>query len=277
MFSKLRRLLSRNQPPVAADDALARQRAAEENDRLLSQWQSALVDGRNVETFVPADTVEPAGAVLFLHGHGGIRLADNLVFSRLFQQNGLIAVCPEGGRSWWLDVASPEFPEGVTPQRWLCDSVVPFIGSQFCITSPRIALLGVSMGGQGVLQLAYRHASQFPVVSAIAPAVDFQQLWGNGIPLDVMFTDAEQARQETVVLNLHPLSWPRHQFYCCDPADTDWFDGAARLGMKLSSSGVMHDRDLETSAGGHSWEYFNHMGPAAIQNIVQGLEQQSAL
>ncbi len=41
--------------------------------------------------------------------------------------------------------------------------------------------------------------------------------------------------------------------------------------MKLSSSGILHERDFDTSAGGHSWEYFNKMAPAAIQHIVQGL------
>ncbi|MFM7922870.1 MAG: alpha/beta hydrolase-fold protein, partial [Planctomycetaceae bacterium] len=139
------------------------------------------------------------------------------------------------------------------------------------VQPPRIALLGVSMGGQGVLQLAYRYALKFPVVSAISPAVDFHQLYGAGIPLDGMFPDAEAARQATVVLNLQPLQWPRYQYFCCDPADVEWYDGAARLGMKLSSSGILHERDLLTTAGGHSWNYFNRMAEPAIEQLVRGL------
>ena len=48
--------------------------------------------------------------------------------------------------------------------------------------------------------------------------------------------------------------------------------GGARLAMKLSSSGIMYERDLETTAGGHSWDYFNHMAPKAIEHIVMGLQ-----
>ena len=151
--------------------------------------------------------------------------------------------------------------------------MIPFIEQRLAISSPRIALLGISMGGQGALQLAFRQASKFPVVAAISPAVDFFQLYGSGIPLDGMFPDAEAARQATVVLNLHPLAWPRHQYFCCDPADADWFDGAARLGMKLSSSGILHERDLQTTGGGHSWDYFNRMAPSAIKHIADSLHK----
>jgi S-formylglutathione hydrolase FrmB len=155
--------------------------------------------------------------------------------------------------------------------QWLRESIIPFIESHWKISTPQIALLGVSMGGQGVLQLAYRYAREFPVVAAISPAVDFHQLYGHGLPLDSMYASAEDARQETVVLNLHPLAWPRRQFFCCDPQDADWFQGCTRLAMKLSSSGIMYERDFETSAGGHSWDYFNHMAPAAIDHIAKGL------
>ncbi|MCH2201901.1 MAG: esterase family protein [Fuerstiella sp.] len=227
---------------------------------------------RRIEIYRPAGE-HCTGCVLFLHGHAGIGLRDNRVFSQLFLKHKLMAVCPDGGQSWWLDRICPEFHAEVTPMQWLRRSIVPYITSQLEIEIPRIALLGVSMGGQGVLQLAYRYAREFPVIAAISPAVDFHQLHGLGLPLDSMFESTEDARQETVVLNLHPLAWPRHQFLCCDPQDADWFDGCARLAMKLSSSGIMHERDLETSAGGHSWDYFNHMAPVAIEHIVQGLRK----
>ncbi len=239
----------------------------------LSQWSTDSLDGRRIDVFLPSSDERPQAAVLFLHGHGQVLLNQNPVFSRLLNEHRLAAICPDGGRSWWLDVLCPDFHPEITAQKWLIDSVVPFIGQRFSIKPPCIALLGVSMGGQGVLQLAYRYASRFPVVAAISPAVDFQQLYGSGIPLDSMFPDAEAARQATVVLNLQPLAWPRYQFYCCDPADTEWFDGAARLGMKLSSSGILHERDLQTTGGGHSWDYFNRMAEPALKHIVESLRK----
>ena len=241
------------------------------DSQLLQLWQTLMVDGRSVDVFQPEPEHSPAGVVLFLHGHGEVGLRSNPVFTRLFHQHRLAAVCPAGRRSWWLDVVCEEFDPAVTPQHWLTETLVPWIENTLAVAPPRIALLGISMGGQGALQLAYRHALKFPVIAAIAPAVDFHQLYGAGIPLDSMFPDAEAARQATVVLNLHPLNWPRHQFFCCDPTDSEWFDGAARLGMKLSSSGILHERDLETSAGGHSWDYFNHMAQRAIEHISGAL------
>ncbi|MEQ9411111.1 MAG: alpha/beta hydrolase-fold protein [Fuerstiella sp.] len=242
------------------------------SDRSLAeQWSTIELDGHQVDLFDPVGPDKPAGCVLFLHGHGRVMLRENPVFTRLFQQHQLAAVCPDGQRSWWLDVPCPEFSGDISPQQWILDRVVPAVEERWTLTPPEIALLGVSMGGQGVLQLSYRHARTFPVVAAISPAVDFHQLFGQKLPLDDMFEDVEAARQATVVLNLHPLAWPRHQWFCCDPADTDWFDGCARLKMKLASSGILFERDLETTAGGHSWDYFNHMAPAAIEHIVKGL------
>jgi len=238
-----------------------------------SCWSTEQIDGRRVDIFVPTSEKPPETAVLFLHGHAQVFLNENPDFSRLFQKHGLIAICPNGGQSWWLDVPCREFDAEQSPQNWLINSIVPFIERRFSVAPPKIALLGVSMGGQGALQLAFRCASKFPVVAAISPTVDFYQLYGAGIPLDSMFPDAEAARQASVILNLQPLAWPRHQFFCCDPGDSDWFDGVARLGMKLSSSGILHERDLETSGGGHSWDYFNRMAEKSINHIVESLRK----
>ncbi|MBC7964802.1 MAG: esterase [Fuerstia sp.] len=275
MFDNLRDLFRSSVPSqktqIQADPSLAE--IASGGASILNGWHTESLDGRRMDIFVPQADTPPQAAILFLHGHGRVLLNENRVFSRLFQQHGLVAVCPDGGRSWWLDVVCREFDAEQTPQHWLVNSVVPFIERTFSIATPRIALLGVSMGGQGALQLAFRHASRFPVVAAIAPAVDFYQLYGSGIPLDSMFPDTEAARQASVVLNLHPLAWPRYQFFCCDPADAEWFDGAARLGMKLSSSGILHERDLETSGGGHSWDYFNRMAEKSLNHIADSLRK----
>jgi len=242
-----------------------------EHSNCLKQWTSTQVDGHRVDVFEPKGDGKYAGCVLFLHGHGRVMLNENETFSRLLQQQNLAAVCPDGNRSWWMDRICDDFDSQINPHDWIRERLLPFIEERLKIVPPKVALLGVSMGGQGALQLSYRHAMQFPVVAAISPAIDFHQLYGQGLPLDQMFEDVEDARQATVVLNLHPLAWPRHQWYCCDPADTDWMDGCVRLGMKLSSSGILHERDLDTAAGGHTWGYFNHMAPAAVQHIVNGL------
>lgn len=269
MFDRLQKLFLSNTDDSTAESGLA-------DETLLAAWTEQPLDHRTVQVFRPVTADSISGVILFLHGYAEVGLAENTVFTRCLQQHSLAAVCPSGGPCWWMDSICPDFHPQLTPHQWLKSSVLDFVRQSFPEIATPPALLGVSMGGQGVLQLAYQNARSFPVVAAIAPTVDFQQLHGSGTTLDQIFSDPEQARQATVVLNLHPLSWPPHQFFCCDPADHDWFDGAARLGMKLSSSGILHDRDLETSAGGHSWDYFNHMAPRAIEHCLRGLQRIAA-
>ena len=60
---------------------------------------------------------------------------------------------------------------------------------------------------------------------------------------------------------------------CCDPDDVDWYPGSDRLAMKLGSSGIMYECDLETRKGGHSWEYFDHMAPKVVGFVAERLDQ----
>ena len=80
--------------------------------------------------------------------------------------------------------------------------------------------------------------------------------------------------QDSWLLHIHPLNWPRHQFFCCDPADYPWADSADRLRMKLSSLGVPFESDLETQAGGHGFTYYNAMAPKAMNFIAEALDRE---
>jgi hypothetical protein len=92
--------------------------------------------------------------------------------------------------------------------------------------------------------------------------------------LAAMYRDSEAARQDTAILHIHPLNWPRHQFFCCDPADHRWWDSADRLRMKLWSLGVPFEADLETSGGGHGFGYYNMMAEKAVDFLARGLEEE---
>jgi pimeloyl-ACP methyl ester carboxylesterase len=237
-------------------------------------WSTIEIAGKPADIFEPAKPAAIPGAIVFLHGHGQERLVANAVFTAEFDRHGLRVVCPSGKRSWWLDRICSEFDPALTPLNYLRDAVVPFIEERWRIKPPAIALLGVSMGGQGVLQLAYREARRFPVVAAISPAIDFHRLYGQGLPLDQMFSSAEEARQETAILKIHPLNWPKHQLVVCDPKDEHWYESSERLMLKLHSSGIPFDSDFQTSAGGHSWTYFNHMALKVVKYLAEGLEQE---
>ena len=122
-----------------------------------------------------------------------------------------------------------------------------------------------------------RH-SPYGMVAAISPAIDYQQRLEtpeeDDDPLFEMYLDPEAARQDTALLHIHPLNWPRNQFFCCDPTDYRWFDSSDRLRMKLGSLGVPFECDLETSAGGHGFQYYNVMAQRAMTYILNSLNSE---
>jgi S-formylglutathione hydrolase FrmB len=236
-------------------------------------WTSTTIGGKTADVFVPDTTAEIGGAIMHLHGHGLTTLKDNPVFTAELQRHGLRCVCPHGQRSWWLDRICPEFDERQSPLDYLKHEVIPWIASEWNVEPPMIGLTGISMGGQGILQFGYRDARSFPVMAAMSPAIDFHRWIGMGLPLDEMFHDTEDARQSTATLQIHPLNWPRHQLLVCDPIDSDWIEGCERLASKLSSSGIPFEQDFDTSHGGHSWDYFEHIGPKVIEFIAMSLKE----
>lgn len=233
-------------------------------------WQRIDIAGRPADLLDPSPSARRSEVVLFLHDFDAQTLRASPAFTAELARRGLRTVCPIADRSWWTTVTCPDFDATLSPLDFVRDAVVSAIRELWQIEPPAIALLGIGMGGQGVLQLAYRWPRDFPVVAALAPAVDFHNWYGYGLSLDTMFASKEAARQETATLHVHPLNWPKRQFICCDPADEYWFEGSDRLAMKLSSMGIPYERDLTTTAGGHDWRYFDKMAPLALDFITGG-------
>lgn len=236
-------------------------------------WATVQIGERSADVFTPSAPRQTDRALIFLHGYHQETLRHSPEYERLLEELRLPTVCPLGGRHWWVDEPAPGFDPWGTPLKFVAEGVTGWIASEWGIASPRIALTGISMGGQGALGLAYRQALRFPVVAAISPAIDFQIAHGKGFGIEEMYSSPDIARQATVTLNLHPLNWPRHQFFCCDPLDPTWFDGCQRLASKLLSSGVPFTADLKSSHGGHSWDYFNHQARPVLSWINQRLTE----
>lgn len=238
-------------------------------------WTLETVGGHPCEVYTPRERSKYGYVALYLHGVHLNSLRDKQPFIDEFDRHGLAVVAPQTKRSWWTDKICQEFDPKISAERHLLDNVMPFIEQRFGARPPQIGLLGTSMGGQGALRLAYRHARLFPVVSAISPAIDFHKRYHEGdetIPL--MYRDQEHARQDTAILHVKPLDWPRHQFFCCDPEDERWWESADRLRMKLYASGVPHQHDLETTGGGHGFDYYNKMAPRAIKFLAEKLDEE---
>ena len=232
-------------------------------------WSSELLADKPTDVFVPESSSPPQGVVLFLHGYDGVTLRDNAAYTNELMRYGLACLCPLGPQCWWTDRVHLPFNAQVSPLDFLVRHVPEFCRTRWQIEPPRIALCGIEMGGQGALQLAYRHARQFPIVVAISPKVDFETWHGHGTSLDDIFPNREAARQATAILHIHPLNWPRHQLLLCDSQDSYCRDGVHTLMSKLSSTGIPFDEDTVTTHGGFGWNYANHMAPRVVSFLAE--------
>jgi len=215
-------------------------------------WTCLDIGGKPADVYDLPASGKPRFGLLFLHGAGLKTLVNETAFTRLFDELRLVCVCPHGRRSWWADRVCLEFDPQVTPERHLLQSVVPFFAQRWDLRPRGIGLFGISMGGQGALRLAFKHPDVFPVVAALAPAIEYHELYGQGTPIDEMYDSKEQCRQDTAIMHIHPSKFPSHIFYCIDPTDAAWYRGNDRLHEKLSALGVPHQLDMTTRAGGHS-------------------------
>lgn len=237
------------------------------------KWSSQTLNGKKIDVYDPPG--KPRFGILYLHGVGLETLVDNPVYTHWLEQLQLACVCPHGQRCWWVDRVCTEFDPQLTPERFLLNDVVPFFQQRWGLGDRSVGLTGVSMGGQGALRLAFKHPEIFPVVASISSAIEYQELYGEGSPIDDMYDSKEQCRQDTAGLHVHPSRQPPHIFFCIDPVDARWHRGNDRLHEKLNALGVAHTCDLTTQAGGHSWTYFNSVAERVMRFLYAGLEQES--
>jgi S-formylglutathione hydrolase FrmB len=241
-----------------------------------SPWSNVDVAGHRCRVFEPSRPSPHGFVVVYLHCSEAASLRNYPAFVDEFERHGLRVIEPVTGRSWWTDRIWPEFDATISAEGYVLEHVMPYVAERWAAQPPRLSLLGISMGGQGALRIAYKHPNVFPTVAAISPAIDFQKRIVEGVDpgLAYMYRDAEDARQDTALLHIHPLNWPRNQFFCCDPTDLRWHESADRLRMKLWSLGVPFECDLETTGGGHSFQYAGLMAKRAVGFLAERLERE---
>jgi S-formylglutathione hydrolase FrmB len=246
-------------------------------------WSLIEIAGHPCEVYAPPDPA-PGRAFVYLHGVRERWLQEMPSLRDLIEEARIPVLAPRSGRSWWVDRIVPSFDPRITPERYVVDAIRGEIARRFGVEPPGIALLGTSMGGQGALRLSYRHPNLFPVAAAIAPAIDFHTAMreaherDDGDFYDTLWTlygDVERARQDTAILHVHPLNWPRHQCFASDPDDLHWHDGAVRLHGKLVALGIPHLALLEPRGGGHSVEYYDRVAPDVMRFLLDALDKES--
>jgi pimeloyl-ACP methyl ester carboxylesterase len=238
-------------------------------------WTHETIAGKPADVYQPPHAEHSRFGILFLHPVGNETLRGRTVYTRLLDELALPCVCPMAPFTWWTDRMCTDFDPTLTAERHVLQNVLPFFAQRWRLAPRSIGLLGISMGGQGALRLALKHPRTFPVAAGIASALDYYEWYGQGLSLDSMYDSKEQCRQDTAVMHVHPSESPPHIYFAIDPEDVDWYRGNDRLHEKLGALGVPHTIDFTTSAGGHTWAYFDRMAEPALRFIAAGLEKES--
>ena len=251
-------------------------------------WSTITVAGHECELYAPPQP-RSSRAVIYLHGVRERWLRELPGLRDQIEAAAVPAIAPRAGRSWWLDKRLVAFDAELTPERYVVEHVRAEVERRFDVRPPGIGLIGTSMGGQGALRLAYRYPQLFPVAAAIAPAIDFHLAMreagdrDDGEYYDTLWTiygDVERARQDTAILHVHPLNWPRHQCFASDPRDEHWHDGAARLREKLAALGIPHtalleprvDPETASRGGAHGPAYYDLVAPEVVRFVLDALD-----
>ncbi|QJW92803.1 alpha/beta hydrolase-fold protein [Frigoriglobus tundricola] len=213
---------------------------------MLDGWTRVTIGAKAADVFAPIDALPQC--VLYLHSLAEESPATDAAFTAALRRHRLRCLAPCGGWCWWADRVCPEFDPAITPERFLLNVLVPWAEAEWHLGPRAVALVGAEMGGQGAMRIAFRHPERFPVVASLAGALDCQDWYGRGTPLDEMYESRERCRLDTAILHLDGHHWPRHIWFWCAPADATCYRGNDRLYEKLSAMGVPHTADLDTRA-----------------------------
>lgn len=208
---------------------------------MLSGWTRVSIAGKPADVFDPPNP--SSFALLYLHPESGETPITNSAFTTELRNHRLRCLAPHAPCSWWVDRICPDFDPQLTAEHHLCGNVAPWIESTWKLGKRSVGVAGLGMGGQGAVRLGFKHPEQFPVVASIAGAFDFHERYGQGSPLDVMYSSREQCRQDTAILHIPPHECPQIWF-ACSPRDA-WYRGNDRLHEKLTALGIAHTAELD--------------------------------
>ncbi|MDY3552457.1 esterase family protein [Gemmata sp. JC717] len=239
---------------------------------MLAGWTRIALGGHAVDVFDPPGAAPHA--VLYLHSLREESPATDSTFTTELKRHRLRCAAPAGGWCWWADRICSEFDTEITPERFLLESLVPWMESAWGLGPRAVALAGVEMGGQGAVRLAFKHPDRFPVAASVSGAFDCQDWYGAGTPLDEMYESRERCRLDTALLHLDARDWPPHLWFCCAPDDAACYRGNDRLREKLAAMGVPHTADLDTRAAAGT-SYTEFMTPKVVAFVADALGREA--
>jgi S-formylglutathione hydrolase FrmB len=212
--------------------------------------------------------------VYLLHGLGGsFRDWTNYSDVATFAEGGLILVMPEGDSSYYVN--SAQRPQD-RYEDYIVNDLISEVESKFPAAPgrPNRAIVGISMGGFGAVNLSFRHPELFVFAGALSPAVDAPtRLFSIKRPGQWREHSAifgpwgSQTRRENdpyqLVRSVDPTRAP-YIFLSCGEKD-----GFLRTNRKFAALlARYHFRyEFHVVPGGHDWNQWNQRLPEVFQSL----------
>lgn len=202
---------------------------------------------------------EPVPVVYMLHGFGGDYAAwpgIKPTLPAIADRGGFAIVCPDGGRSWYLD--SPK-DAASRYETFVVGELLPFIDSRYPVVAAREgrAIMGLSMGGFGAMSLAIKHKELFGAVGSTSGGLDIRPFPHNW-ELDRLLGERDehpQTWEECTPINLIPRLANGELRILIDCGYDDFFlDVNRAFHERLLGSGIDHDFYLRP--GSHNAAYW---------------------
>jgi S-formylglutathione hydrolase len=210
----------------------------------MNWWQELRIGGKPALALRPEPPAGPG--LLFLHDARGTPPDDIPGWTAQLLQRRWSCLAPAAGCSWWLQRPCSAFDDHISPEEHILNHLLPFLAEHWKVRPPRLAVVGMGMGGQGAVRLALRHPELFPIAASIDGAMDLDEAWGWRTPLDEIYPTREAARRDSALMHLQEHAWPEQLWFAC-ASSSFWYRGNDRLQEKLLAHGVPHiavlDRD----------------------------------
>ncbi len=205
-----------------------------------------------------ADQTARFPVVYWLDGYAGSdeRWAKQTSLPDLVDQDGIIAVCPDGTvDSWYID--SPIHPEH-RYEAFIWQDVPTWVDAHYRTraTAAGRGITGLSMGGHGAMFAGLRHPEVFGAVASMSGGLDirpFADNWGIKNWLGDIKDHQQDWDDHTVITQLAKVKPGQAILFDCGTED---FFLAVNRFTHAKLDALKNPHQYQEFPGGHSWDYW---------------------
>jgi len=220
--------------------------------------------------------------VYLLHGGGGgYRDWSNYSDVARFAESGWLLVMPEGASSYYTNAVDPQQDRY---EDYILHDLIRDVSSRFPVAEGRAnrAIIGVSMGGFGAVNLALRHPDSFVFVGGISSAIDvprrafsIKRLRQSRHYNSIFGVHGSQNRRDNdpfILVRAADASTAPYFFLTCGeqegllPANREFASLLAQRHLRY---------EFHTVRGSHDWNQWNAWLPSVFQSLSEHLPPNS--